>query len=59
MAAAGVASAIGGIGGNLVSQFLARFFSRQEIDLRRPDLNHDLLKLVSNAVVREVAAYST
>ena len=54
-AAIGVAGAIGGVGSNLVSQFLAKVFDRRETDPRRPDLNHDLLKLLGKAITREIA----
>jgi tetratricopeptide (TPR) repeat protein len=53
--AAATASAVGGIGGNLISNFLAKFFDHREADPTRPDINGDLLKLVSNAIAKEIA----
>ena len=52
---AGVAGAIGGLGQNLFSGFIQRFFDRRENDPTLPDSNSDLLRVVADAVARELA----
>lgn len=54
----GLAGAVGGVAGNLLSTFVQKFFDRRENHPTLPDINGDLLNLVGNAIARELAVFS-
>ncbi len=55
----GVADAAGGLGQNLFSGFMQRFFQRRENDPTRPDLNRDLdIRLLGDAIIEEITKFA-
>jgi hypothetical protein len=54
----GLTGAVGGVAGNLLSTFVQKFFNRRENHPTLPDINGDLLSLVSNAIAKEIADFS-
>ena len=48
---------LGGVGGNILANILQKMLDKRETDPTLPDINHDLLRVIGNAVCAEIAEY--
>jgi hypothetical protein len=55
---AGGAAAAGGLAGNLLANALQKRLSRRENDPALPDVNHDLLRVIGEAVSAEIGQFA-
>ncbi|MGE0826058.1 MAG: tetratricopeptide repeat protein [Candidatus Binatia bacterium] len=55
---AGTTNAVAGLAGNLLANFMQKWFDRREADPTIPDVNGDFLRLVGDAIAGHIARFA-